>query len=279
MKVNLAKSAGFCFGVKRAIEIAKKVASNNKKVFIFGEIVHNEQVSQKLYKLGIRKLERLKNGKEKILLIRAHGVGKNILKRAREEGYKIVDATCPMVKEIHKIAKEEEKRERKIIVVGDKNHDEVLGIIGQLKTAPIVIDPKEKIGIRKIRKINRASVVVQSTQDIEQIEKIRGIMEKYIKDLKFFNTVCKPTRIKQEEIKTLPRENDLVLIIGSSTSANTKRLYEIAKKINKNTFWINNKKDIKPEWFQGINSIGVTAGASTPEETIREVVDFVRKLN
>jgi len=275
MKINLAKSAGFCFGVRRAIEIAENVASSRKNVYILGDIVHNEDVSKRLYSLGIKKIKRLRRGKNKVLLIKAHGAGKKIFDKARRLGYKIVDATCPMVKEIHKIAKQEERKKRKIIVIGDKAHEEVLGIVGQLEGNPIVIDPKDKIPIDKIKKIEKASVLVQSTQNMEEVEKIKKILEGYIKDLKFFNTICKPTRIKQEEIKVLPKENDLVIIIGSKTSANTKRLFEIAKKINKNTYWINKKEEINPLWFREVKSVGITAGASTPQETIEEIVRYI----
>jgi len=275
MKINLAKSAGFCFGVRRAIKIAENVASSRKNVYILGDIVHNEDVSKRLYSLGIKKIKRLRRGKNKVLLIKAHGAGKKIFDKARRLGYKIVDATCPMVKEIHKIAKQEERKKRKIIVIGDKAHEEVLGIVGQLEGNPIVIDPKDKIPIDKIKKIEKASVLVQSTQNMEEVEKIKKILEGYIKDLKFFNTICKPTRIKQEEIKVLPKENDLVIIIGSKTSANTKRLFEIAKKINKNTYWINKKEEINPLWFREVKSVGITTGASTPQETIEEIVRYI----
>ncbi|MCM8766238.1 MAG: 4-hydroxy-3-methylbut-2-enyl diphosphate reductase [Candidatus Omnitrophica bacterium] len=278
MRINLAKSAGFCFGVKRAIDIAQRLALLNKKVFMLGDIVHNEEVSQKLNRLGIRKIKRLGYGRGKILLIRAHGAGRDIFAKAQKRGYKIVDATCPMVKEIHRIAKKEDNKKRRVIIIGDSNHDEVLGIAGQLKTKALIIDPKRKIDVRKVKQIKKASVVVQSTQDMEKVERIRVILEKWVKDLKFFNTICKPTRIKQKEMKNLPRESDLVLIIGSKTSANTKRLYEIAKKINKNSYWISNEKEIKPEWFKGINSVGITAGASTPEETIKEVLEYLQEV-
>lgn len=280
MEINLAKSAGFCFGVKRAIEIAQRLTSQNKEIYVLGDIVHNEEVTKEIYKRGIRKIKRLiKEGKGKILLIRAHGLEKRIFERAKRYGYKIVDATCPMVKGIHRIVKEEEKKKRKIIVIGDRDHDEVLGIIGQLEKKGLIIDPKEEIPIERIKGIKKASVVVQSTQDIEEVEKIKKILEKHIKDLRFFNTICKPTRIKQKEIKILPQKSDLVMVVGSKTSANTKRLYEIAKKINKNTYWISRKEEIKPEWFEEINSVGITAGASVPVETIEEIIEYIKQIN
>ncbi|MGE4357113.1 MAG: 4-hydroxy-3-methylbut-2-enyl diphosphate reductase [Candidatus Omnitrophota bacterium] len=279
MKINLAKSAGFCFGVKRAIEIARKIALNNKRVFILGDIVHNEEISQEITSWGVKKIKNLTRGEGKILLIRAHGAGKEVFRKARKLGYKIVDATCPMVKEIHKIAKREEKKGRKIIIIGDENHDEVLGIVGQLEKKTLIIDPRRKIDREELKGIKKASVVVQSTQNMEEVEKIKGILEKHIKDLRFFNTICNPTRIKQKEIKTLPKMNDLVIIIGSKTSANTKRLYEIASRINRNTYWISNHTELKAEWFKGVNSVGITAGASTPERTIKKVIEGIEKIS
>ncbi|MCM8778974.1 MAG: 4-hydroxy-3-methylbut-2-enyl diphosphate reductase [Candidatus Omnitrophica bacterium] len=277
MQIKLAQTAGFCFGVKRAIRIAEDLALKGKKICLLKNIVHNEDVSKKLYRLGVRKIKKLNRGKGKILLISAHGAGEKVFEQAKKSGYEIVDATCPMVKEIHKIAKEEERKKRQIIIIGDKNHDEVLGIAGQLKNKALIVDPGEKIHPERFKGIGKASAVVQSTQNDTEIEQMEKILKRYIKDLNFFNTICQPTRIKQRQIRTLSKECNLVLIIGSKTSANTKRLYEIAHKINKNTYWIRNKKDIKPEWFNKVSSVGITAGASTPDETIREAEEFIKK--
>lgn len=279
MKINLAKSAGFCFGVKRAIEIAFQTAKNNRKVYMLGDIVHNEDVIKKIESLGIKKISRLYAGKNKILLIRAHGAGKNTYNKAAKLGYKIVDATCPMVKEIHKIAKKMENLGYKIIVIGDKLHDEVKGIIGQLKNKALIIDSAENLNFNQIKRFKKVAVVSQSTQNIEKVEKILNLIQPHIKKFEFFNTICQPTRTKQAEIKTLPLENDLILVIGSKTSANTRRLYEISKKSNSRTYWIRKKQEIKPYWFKNIKSIGITAGASTPEWITHEVIDYLKKLN
>ena len=279
MKINLAKSAGFCFGVKRAIDIAYKTLASHKNVYTLGNIVHNEDVARKLKKAGIKKSEKLGCGKNKIFLIRAHGAGINIINQAGKLGYKIVDATCPMVKEIHKIVRSAERYGYRIIVIGDKKHDEVQGIIGQLKKRAIVIDDAQHIPWAKIKKIKKACVVVQSTQNLEKVFKIIGVLKPHIKELKFFNTICRPTRIKQQEIKNMPLKNDAMIIIGSKTSANTKRLFEISKSLNKNSYWIQSKKDLKPNWFKQAKTVGVSAGASTPDETIREIVDYLRRLD
>ena len=275
MKINLAKSAGFCLGVKRAVDIALKTTARNKNVYMLGDIVHNEDVVREIERAGIKKITRLRGGRNNILLIRAHGTGKDTIKKAFSLRYKIVDATCPMVKEIHKIACDMEGKGYKIIVLGDKKHEEVHGIIGQLKTKALVIDSLERIPIKKIKKIKKACVVVQSTQNLEKVLKIVATLKNYIPQLQFLNTICKPTRMKQEEIKTLPQENDTMIIIGSKNSANTKRLFEIAKSLNNRSYWVNSKKEIRPEWFKAAKSVGITAGASTPESTIQDIIRYL----
>ena len=279
IKINLAKSRGFCFGVKRALDIALKTARQNKNVYMLGDIVHNEDAVRQIQKAGIKKIKKFKPGKNKILLIRAHGAYQKILQEALRRGYKIIDATCPMVKEIHRIVKNMEEKGYKIIVIGDKKHDEVHGIVGQLKEEAIVIDNLKHIPLKKIKGIKKACVVAQSTQNLDKVLRIVKILKLHIKDLKFFNTICEPTRIKQQEIKRLPSENDMMIIIGSKNSANTKRLYEIAKSLNKRSYWVSSKKDIRRNWFKGIKTLGVTAGASTPDSTTQDIVRYIKQIN
>lgn len=281
MKINLAKSAGFCFGVKRALAIALKAASSGKKVYMLGDIVHNEEVVRKINRSGIKKINRLTKAPDEnnILLIRAHGAPKNTFLKAAKSGYEIIDATCPMVKEIHKIAKENESQGFRIIVIGDKDHDEVRGIIGDLKRPAIVIDDIKNIPLKKTAKIKKACIVVQSTQNIEKVLKIVDKLKRAVPELKFCNTICKPTATKQAEMLRMPLENDAMLIIGSAHSANTKRLYEISKAGNRRTYWISSPGQIKKAWFKNVDKVGITAGASTPEESIRQVIKQIRKLN
>jgi len=279
MKINLAKSAGFCFGVKRAITIALDKAKTGRPVFMLGDIVHNEEVVRQAEIAGIRKIRRLGAGSGGMLLIRAHGCSNKTLRRAQECGYTVIDATCPMVKEIHKIARRLEDAGYRIIVIGDKRHDEVQGIIGQLKTKAIVIDDLKNIPFKKIKNIARAGVVVQSTQSLDKALKIAEVLRKNIDEVEFHNTICNPTRIKQDEIRSMPLENDVMIIIGSSGSANTRRLYEISRSLNKKSYWVNSGKEIKKSWFSKAESAGITAGASTPESTIREVIQKIRSKN
>jgi len=243
---------------------------------MLGDIVHNEDVVRDIRSAGIKKIGRLSNpGKNKILLIRAHGTSKKILAKAKKLGYQIVNATCPMVQEIHKIAREYENKGFRILVIGDNKHDEVRGIIGQLKGKAIIIENIKDIPKGKIKK---ACIVAQSTQNLDKVNDIVDILRSRIEELEFFNTICRPTRMKQGEIKNMPLVNDAMIIIGSKTSANTRRLYEISKSLNKRTFWIQSKNDIMPRWLEGAKSIGVTAGASTPDKTTREVISYLNKI-
>lgn len=278
MQIHLAKSAGFCFGVRRAIKIARSLASSRKPVFMLGDLVHNETVIKELEEAGIRKIKRLTSGRNGRLLIRAHGASRRTLALARRHGYALVDATCPMVREIHRIVRAMDRQERRVIVIGDRRHDEVLGIIGQIAHRAVIIDHAEHIPWKALHHVRKAAIVVQSTQNLDRVLPIVEQLKARIADVRFFNTICKPTRMKQEEIKVLPLQNDAILIIGSRTSANTKRLYEISKALNSRTHWIQSAQELDPRWFKKVRSLGITAGASTPETTTRDVIARIRTL-
>jgi len=278
MVINLAKHAGFCFGVKRAIDIALKTARSGKKVFMLGDIVHNEDVVKQIEGFGVKKTSRLGPGKGKVFLIRAHGAATSLYETAKIKGYQIIDATCPMVKEIHDIVITNEKNGFKIIVIGDEKHDEVQGIIGHTKGNAIVIDTRLPLPWPKLKKIKKAAVVVQSTQNLSKVLKIVETLKPSFQELKFFNTICRPTRTKQEEIRSMPLENDIMIIIGSKNSANTRRLYEISRSLNERSFWVSSKNELKPSWFKDARTVGVTSGASTPESTTREIITHIEKI-
>jgi 4-hydroxy-3-methylbut-2-enyl diphosphate reductase len=278
MKINLAKSAGFCFGVKRALKIALKTAATGTTVEMLGDIVHNEEVVQGIERAGIKKIKKLRNGAGKILVIRAHGASENVYSKAAQLGYTIVDATCPMVKEIHTIVKATKNEGCRIIILGDKHHDEVRGIMGQLNNKAIVIDSIKHIPLETIKRVKKACVVAQSTQNAEKILSIVAVLKKHIKEIQFFNTICRPTRIKQKEAKAMPLKNDVMIIIGSKTSANTKRLYQISKALNKRSYWIRSSAALKSEWFKGAHTVGIMAGASTPDATTDDVIAKIRSL-
>jgi 4-hydroxy-3-methylbut-2-enyl diphosphate reductase len=235
-------------------------------------------VVREINKSGIKKINKLKRQNPGALLIRAHGAPIKTFVKAKEFGYEIIDATCPMVKEIHSIVKDMQNKGYKIIIIGDKKHEEVFGIAGQLRKKAIVIDDLSDIVPVKIGNIEKACVIAQSTQNLEKVLKIVNALKKYVPDLEFFNTICRPTREKQKEIRDLPLKNDAMIIIGSKKSANTKRLYEISRSLNKNSHWVNSKKEINPRWFKGAKSIGITAGASTPKYTIKDIAGYIRSI-
>lgn len=278
MQINIAKSSGFCFGVRRAINMSLALAKSKEPVYILGDIVHNNFVVRRLAEKGIKKISRIQGtGKNAALIIRAHGAPKKTFEKARRSGFKVVDATCPMVKDIYKIGRRLE-RTGKIIIIGDAGHDEVKGIAGQLRKKPIIIESPAAIPVKKLARIRKAAVITQSTQTIENIERIMERLKKIMPSVKLYNTTCGTTIIKQQEIKSLPEKNDVVLIVGSPTSANTKRLYQIAKKIKKRTHWIESAKEIKRSWSRNAGKIGIMAGASTPDEIVTEIVKRLRGM-
>ena len=276
--IHLARTAGFCFGVKRAIRMAHELAMSGGIIHMLGDLVHNQDVITRLEKAGIKKISRLGNGHGKTLLVRAHGADKRLIAKARKHGYKIVDATCPMVRAIHKIVMRMDGKGYRIIVLGDRRHEEVQGIVGQIAKKTPIIDRIENIPWPQIKKIRKAAIVVQSTQSTDHILPIVAALKGKIKELKFFNTICRPTRMKQAEMKTMPLNHDVVIVIGSRFSANTRRLYEISRALNRHSYRIESAAEIRPSWFQNAGTVGVTAGASTPQSATRSVIKRIREM-
>lgn len=277
MKINVAKSAGFCFGVKRAVRMALEAARNEEgPVYMLGDIVHNEHVVRALNEAGIQVVDSLDQIESGTLLIRAHGTVPEIYESARKKRLKIIDATCTLVLEIHKFARQLHDQGDRVVVIGDHGHDEVIGIAGQVESAMIISSPEEaeKLG----DKMARIGIVVQSTQNIENVRKIIAILAAKCRELKFFNTICAPTRRHQQEIRTLPKENDIMIIIGSFNSANTYRLTAISKELNPRTYQVESVNDVRPEWFEGASSVGISAGASTPDTIIQHVIKRIQEL-
>lgn len=278
MNINIAKSSGFCFGVRRAINICLSLAGSKNPVYVLGDIVHNSFVVNSLAEKGIKRLGRVRPKKGAILIIRAHGAPEKTFNAARKCGYRIVDATCPKVRDIYRIARRLEKT-RKLIIIGDKGHAEVKGIAGQLKKTPITIESPRDITAAKLKRVKKAAVITQSTQDLDNINSVMAKLEGIIPDVKLYNTTCRTTSVKQEEIKSMPLKNDVMLIVGSPTSANTKRLYQISKGMNPRTYWIESALNLNLAWLKNAKNIGIMAGASTPDEITREIVGKLKTEN
>lgn len=275
VRITLAKHAGFCFGVRDAVEIAREAAERYGSVYMLGHIVHNERVVQQLAASGVKVVDSLDEIKDGPVLFRAHGTPDYVWSEAKQRGLEIIDATCPLVHEIHDEVKKMEQAGRQIYVIGDKGHDEVLGIMSQVENPILISTPEEAESLRKKK---RGGVVAQSTQMVENVQKIIGILMMKVKDLQFVNTVCHPTRQNQVELKDLATSHDLMIVIGSFTSANTKRLTALAKALNPNSYQVEDAHDIQAEWLSNVQSVGIHAGASTPDITITEVQERIESL-
>ena len=276
MKILLAKDAGYCFGVRDAVNLAYDTADKDGDVYMLGHIVHNENVVKDLDNAGAKVVDSLENiPKDKPVLFRAHGTSVETWDNANKKNMNIIDATCPLVLEIHDEVKKLEAEGRKIIIVGDHGHDEVKGIASQVKDPIIVSSSKEALTLRKYK---RAGVVSQSTQTIENVQEIINIIMTKVFDLRFVNTICFPTKRNQTQIKELAKQCDLMVVIGSFTSANSKRLTALAKERNDKSYQVTNADEINPNWFKEVEIVGVSAGASTPDKIINDVLEKIKKI-
>lgn len=269
MKITVAKDAGYCFGVRDAVNMAYDSAEKFGKVYMLGDIVHNEQVVEDLENVGTKVVKTLDDvPKDSPILFRAHGTVNELWEEAKSKKMNIIDATCPLVHEIHHEVKRLAEDGRQIIIIGDHGHDEVVAIANQVENSIIISSTLEASKLRKMKKVG---VVSQSTQMIENVQGIMNILMEKVFDLHFVNTICYPTKRNHEQIKTLAMVNDVMIIIGSFTSANSKRLAELSSERNANSYQVTCAEDLNYEWFENKNSVGISAGASTPDYLIDEV--------
>lgn len=279
MKILVSQHMGFCGGVKAAVIKAEKILDDEKKLYSYGEIIHNKDVVDKLKNKGMRVVDSLPESNDAKLLIRSHGVGKDVFDRLKEKNIDVVDATCVKVKKIHKIVEEFKNNNYNIIVVGDENHPEVQGIVGWSNNEALVIkSPQELRSI--INPQEKYCLVCQTTFNTEIFEKILEIIEiNNYNNIVVHNTICDATRKRQEACVELASKCTVMLIIGGKNSSNTKKLYELSKKHCPNTFLIENYKEIPYNYIEKNSIVGVSAGASTPDWIIEEVICMLENLN
>ncbi|NPA58814.1 MAG: 4-hydroxy-3-methylbut-2-enyl diphosphate reductase [Aquificae bacterium] len=279
--IKVANSAGFCFGVKIAVDSAVDAGKTYGKAYTNGPIIHNKQVVQFLEGLNVKELQsydQLKKGDT--ILIRSHGVPPKTERKLKELGVNVIDATCPFVKKVHEKVKQLVEEGYYVVIIGEEGHPEVIGILGHLEEAGgkgIVVENMEDL-IRKLPKRNRIGVVAQTTQNEEFFEKAVGYIASNVEELKVFNTICDATSVRQEEVKKLAKEVDVMIIIGGKHSGNTRRLAQISSALNPNTYHVEKADELEPEWFENAEKIGVSAGASTPDWIIKEVVERIREI-
>ena len=280
MEVITAKSAGFCFGVKRAVEKVYEVADRkNDPVYTYGPIIHNEEVVKDLEKKGVSVLEteeELKNLTEGTVIIRSHGVPRRIYDQIREQGLDYVDVTCPFVLKIHRIVERESKAGRHIVIIGNRTHPEVEGIKGWCHGPVTVISDEDEAENLAVLPEEKLCIVSQTTFNYNKFQELVEILAKKRYDRIVLNTICSATEERQLEARQIACEADTMIVIGGRHSSNTQKLYEICRKECKNTYYIQTLVDLDTRPFQCIGCVGITAGASTPNNIIEEVHKHVR---
>ena len=279
--IKVADSAGFCFGVKIAVDMAKEAGEKLGGAYTDGPIIHNKQVVQFLEDINVRQLSENQELKEgDTVLIRSHGVPPKEERRLQEAGVNIMDATCPFVKKVHDKVKQLVEEGYYVIIIGEEGHPEVIGILGHLEEANgrgIVVENMDDL-IKKLPRRNRFGIVAQTTQNEDFFEQAVGYIASNAEEVKVFNTICDATSVRQEEVKKLAPQVDVMIIIGGKHSGNTNRLANISRALNPNTYHIEKADELNPEWFKGAENIGVSAGASTPDWIINEVVESIKKI-
>lgn len=274
-KITIAKSAGFCFGVKRAIDLAQDIASKNKDVYTFGPLIHNPQEVARLEKENIKVVEDYSKIDKGVLVLRTHGIPLDIYENlSKKENIKIVDAACPFVKKAQDIIKELSKDSEQIVIVGEKKHPEVVALVSYGKGKCVVIEDKKDI--KNVKKTDIIYIVSQTTQSPKKFEEIVAEISK-ISKVEVFNTICRATFDRQSAAEKLAKEVDVMIVIGGKNSGNTTRLYQICSNITK-TYHIENVDEIEKSWFDNVENIGITAGASTPDWIIENIKRRIKEV-
>lgn len=280
MEVRIAENAGFCFGVKRAMNMAWDELENktSDNVYSLGPLIHNKQAVDKYKEKGLMEMDSLdKIPSDSKLIIRSHGVGKKIYTDSESKNMDIVDTTCPFVKKIHDIVKEFSNKGYKIIIVGNSTHPEIIGINGWCDNEAIIINREEEIDNITFNNNDRYCVVSQTTANLESFDKIVSKLKSKIEDLTVNNTICFATKERQLSATDLAKEVDCMVVIGGKHSSNTQKLVNICKNIVP-TFSIETKEELEKSKLEKFKVAGVTAGASTPDWIIEEVIEYLKEI-
>ena len=277
MKLLVAKSAGFCFGVKRAMDIALEAARKPPKdLHTLGPLIHNPQAVQYLEDHGVKVKEGIEAIPGGTVIFRSHGVSLQDLKKAKKRRLHIIDATCPMVKRAHFFAKFLHRHGYPVLIVGDADHPEVEAIRSYIDEGVQVVGSVEEV--KRLGRWEKVGVIAQTTQSFGLFkEVIASVLEKS-KEVRIFNTICQATTVRQKEATEIAKKVDCMIVVGGLNSGNTQRLSSICKEVQPHTYHIEKAGDLRPRWLTGRSRIGLTAGASTPHWIIKEVEDEIRRL-
>jgi 4-hydroxy-3-methylbut-2-enyl diphosphate reductase len=278
VEVIVADNAGFCFGVKRAIKIANDALQGAPgDVKSFGPLIHNPQVVTSFEKRGLVVVGELDAVRaEDTVIIRSHGVGPQVRDAAQQRALRVVDTTCPFVTKAQEYAKRLIDDNYKVVMIGDKNHPEVIGVVAHTGGQAIVINTKEEA--ERLKFIPRMGVVFQTTHSIGHVMEVVGSLLKRGKEIRVYNTLCGATTSMQKTAVELAPDVDGMVVIGGRQSANTAQLAEVCRRVNPRVWQVESAAEVRDEWFAGLRRVGVTAGASTPDDVIAEVVDRITRV-
>jgi len=277
LKIILSKKMGFCFGVKKSVNLAKNALKARKdNLYMLGSIINNPQVIESFTKKGVKIADNLdKVPEESTIITRAHGISPTMLKKAYQKKLSVVNTTCPYVRKVQKIAHYLYEKDYFIVIYGDEKHPEVLSLLDTIQNNALVINSipdAEKITIKK-----KIGFISQTTKNIYDFYKLASVLLNRAEELRIFNTICKSTTERQKSVLELAKEVDVMLVIGGKESANTTRLAEIGKNQRVKTYHIETKNQLKYKWFHSEDKIGITSGASTPDWVTNEVIDKLKE--
>ncbi|HEV2474544.1 MAG TPA: 4-hydroxy-3-methylbut-2-enyl diphosphate reductase [Chthonomonadales bacterium] len=272
-QVYMAREVGFCFGVKRAINLTRQALAERGDVFILGDLVHNKRVTDELEAKGLRKVEDYRAEKSGTMVIRAHGLPKTRIQEARDRGLEVRDATCPIVLRAQEAAQALEARGCQVVIVGDRNHAEIKGILGALERPALVVDNVTELREAKEQRklMRKVGVIFQTTHALELCREIVNELVFMCKEVQIINTICKPVRNRQDDAVELASNVDLMIVVGSQTSANTMELAALCRHHNPNTIQVQNADELEPAMFEPYAAIGIASGLSTPEDLVEAV--------
>ncbi len=280
MIIKVAKNSGFCFGVEKAVNKAFDATQSNKEnIFSLGPIIHNKQVISKLSETGLDVVDTIDEVQSGTIIIRSHGVGEDIYDQSKEKDLEIIDTTCPFVRRIQNIVKDYYQKGYQVAVIGDPKHPEVIGINGWCNNQALIVQSESDIPA-DLGPFEKLCVVVQTTMPLSRFQSLSELLSQHADHVEKFDTTCFATKERQESAKELALEVDAMVVIGGYNSSNTQKLVDICKEIRPNsTFHIETSSALNPEDFKEFTSVGITAGASTPEWIIQDVIKYLNKLN
>lgn len=276
MKINIAKKAGFCFGVKRAIDITFNLAKeDNKGLYTYGPLIHNPQVVEELNRKGVKTISDLTSPDIRTIIIRTHGVSPQVYDETSKMGYNVIDATCPFVKKAQNFAQILHDEGYQVLIIGDKEHPEVQGLIGFAGGKAVVASDADKLPALK----NRVGIIVQTTQPFDTFRKIVLQVISTVREVKIYNTICDFTAQRVKETKELAKKVDLMVIVGGKNSSNTNQLVKLSRDVCAKVYHVETADEIREEWFQGVENVGITGGASTPQWIIDDAVKKIKEIS